>query len=351
MDGRWRREETKLLKSLIIILAKAALLSTSALSAASGQDLARAGAAANGAQAQVGIAFDQIDRVLLRGQVPPPVDSFAADAARIASLPPLKAAKHGGRAAVQTVGNMLLGAAMNFVPLGGIIGGIASRAANAAEEAAERHYWEEHNAALMRFISAGTITHFALYHGWSRSEQKHEVTILKPEEGLSFILDTEKRTAQVIDLRTAPETIEVDTAATLPPALVGEPETTPLPEMTIGGLPARGYRTNATIELHNAIGWCAAGRHIVTQVEYIVDMPDPQPPATEVAARGLGDGCQPASTVSYREPGRFVLYRATSTDPDTPKAITMMFERGNIRPLNQKDASLFSVPPAFTKEQ
>lgn len=351
MDGAGVTKEIKTLPTIIPMRAWALLFLGCAVTAATGQDSGNPTPHPTGSQPVPAIAFDQIDRVLLRGQLPPPVDSFAADAARIASLPPLKAEKHGSRAVVRTIGNTLLGTAMNFVPLGGIIGGFASRAANAAEEAAERHYWEKQNAAFMRFISAGTITHFALYHGWSRSEQRHEVTILKPDEGLSFILDTEKKTVLVIDLRTAPETIEVDTTATLPPVLAGEPETTPLPEMTFGGLRARGYRTTATVELHNAIGWCAAGRHLVTQVEYVVDMPDPQPPAIEVSARGLGDGCQPASTVSYREPGRFVVYRATSIDPETPKGVTMMFERGNVRPLNRDDVSLFSIPPAFTKEQ
>jgi hypothetical protein len=41
---------------------------------------------------------------------------------------------------------------------------------------------------------------------------------------------------------------------------------------------------------------------------------------------------------------------ATTTDPDTPQGVTMMFECGNVRALNHGDASLFSIPATFTKE-
>ena len=147
------------------------------------------------------------------------------------------------------------------------------------------------------------------------------------------------------------EVIEVDDAVIEVPVLVGEPLTERLPDATIAGVQAHGYRTKATIELKNALGWCRAGRHAVTQVEYVADVPDPQPPIGVSVAQSLGDGCAPTSTASYREPGHLVLYRATSTDPDTHKVITLMFERGNVRSLDSNSMSLFSVPADFTKEQ
>jgi hypothetical protein len=302
---------------------------------------------------QPSIAFDQIDRILLRGEAPPPVDSFAADAAVIASLPPLKAnTTSKGKAVAKTAGSMLVSMAVNAIPFAGpLILGAASRAANAAQQAAERRESEKQQAALMRFISAGTLSRFAFYHSWLRSEHGREVTIVKPDENFLAVVDLANKTVHTIDTRTSPETIEIDTTEGLLPALVGEAVTERLPDATVSGLRARGYRTTATIELQQAMNWCAPGRHTVTQVEYVADLPDPQVIQSVPSARALADGCEPASTESYREPGRLVLYRATNIDPATPRGITMMFERGNVHPLDKSSVSLFSVPADFTKEQ
>src|SRR5260370_35091598 len=96
---------------------------------------------------------------------------------------------------------------------------------------------------------------------------------------------------------------------------------------------------------------CAAGTPGVIQVEYVADLPDPQSGVATEGARGLTDGCEPSTTASYREPGRLVLYRATSIDPDTSKGVTLMFERGNLNTLDEGSVSLFSAPPDFNKRQ
>jgi hypothetical protein len=299
------------------------------------------------------IAFDQIDRLLLYGQSPPPIDSFAADAATIASLQALKTDVPGkGSRGARTATNILVSSALNLVPIAGpLIAGAASNAMGAAEQAANRHAWEEHHAAVARFISAGTLSRFAFSNSWLRCERGHEVTIIKPDQGLTFILDTAKKTVQTIDVRTSPETIEVDTTATLPPSLAGKPVTERLPDATIAGLTVHGYRTIGTIELKQSLGWCNAGPHPVIQVEYVTDLPDPQPAVDLPAAQGLADGCSPSSAASYQKAGLLVLYRATTTDPDTPNSVSVMFERGNIRRLNEGDAAFFSVPEGFSKEQ
>jgi hypothetical protein len=304
------------------------------------------------AKRQPALAFDQIDRLLLRGAAPPEINSFAVDAATITSLPPLKADIHGrGKAIAQGAGNMLISTAVSFIPVAGpFIAGAASRAVNGAEQAAKQREMEKHNAAVAHFISAGALSRFAFYHGWLRSERGRELTIVKPDEGLTFILDLANKTVQTIDMRTSPETIEVETATTLPPALVGEPVTVRLPDANVAGLHSRGYRTTATLELKQALSWCAPGRHTVTQVEYVTDLPDPQPREDAPASQTLSDGCRPTSTASYREPGRLVLYRATTIDPDTPKGVTLLFERANVRTLDENSLSLFSVPNDFTKE-
>jgi hypothetical protein len=305
------------------------------------------------AREQSAIAFDQIDRVLLHGVAPPVVPSFAADADAIASLPPLKVTMPGAKTAVaQSMGNMLVGTALGFVPFAGpFLGGVASRGMNAAEQALLQHDIEKNNAAVARFISAGILSRFAFYHGWLRSEQRNEITIVKPDQGLTLILHPANKTVQVIDSRRGSEIIEVDTTASLPPSLVGEPVTERLADETVAGVQTHGYRTRAIVKVKVGMGWCAGGQHTVTLVEYVADISDPQPPVAVTAAQSLADACAPTSTVSNREPGHLVLYRSTSIDLGTPKGITLMFERGNLRPLDENGVSLFSVPADFKKEQ
>lgn len=303
---------------------------------------------------QPGIGFDQIDRVLLHGEAPPSVDSFLADAAVIASMPPLKAKSPTvGGGVARSAGTMLMSSALSFVPIAGpLIAGAASRALNAVQQAEQQHETEKHNADVAHFISAGTISHFAFYRGWIRSEQRWELTIVKPDQGLTVVANLANKTIRVMEERTGPETIVIDTTEGLSgPALVGEPVTERLPDATIGGLRSRGYRTTATIDLKNAMSWCAPGRHRAIQVEFVTDLPDPQSVATTEVARGLADGCMPSTTASYREPGRLVLYRATSIDPDSPKGVSLLFERGNVHTLDENSASLFSSPEGFKKEQ
>jgi hypothetical protein len=308
----------------------------------------------SGGQERTGIAFDQIDRALLHGAAPPPIDSFAADAAVISSLPPLKAeAPTVGGAVARGVGTMLVSSALSFIPLAGpFVAGVASRSLNAVQQAEQQHQIEKQNAAVAHFINAGTISHFAFYRGWIRSEQRGTLTIVKPDQSLAVVANLSKKTMRVIDERTSGDTIVIDTTEELAqPALVGEIVIERLPDATISGHRARGYRTTANIDLKSAVNWCAPGRHLVVQMEYVTDLPDPQPEVTTEGARALTDGCEPLSTASYREHGRLVLYRATSIDPNTPRGVTLMFERGNLDTLGENSVSLFSAPADFKKEQ
>ena len=299
------------------------------------------------------IAFDQIDRILLHGEAPPGVDSFTTDAAVIASLPPLEAKTQSrGGAVAKSAGTMLISSALSFVPIAGpFIAAAGSRVLNSVQQAEQQHEIEKQNAAVAQFISAGTISHFAFYCGWIRSERRWELTIVKPDQGLTIVANLRNKTMQIIDDRTNPETIEIDTTEGLqPPVLIGEIVTERLSNATVSGQHARGYRTEATINLKNALSWCAPGNHRVIQVEYVTDVPDPQSEVPIEAARALADGCAPSTTASYREPGRLVLYRATSIDPDTPRGVTLMFERGNLHALDGTNVSLFSAPADFKKE-
>ena len=198
-------------------------------------------------------------------------------------------------------------------------------------------------------MSAGTLSRFAFYGEWLRVEHAgRDATIVKPDQHQSIALNLSKRSARIEDTSKIGETYVVDDEDRTPPESVGEPVSERLPDATIAGLPGRGYRTTATVELKRGLGWCASGRHTVMQDEYVTDLPDPQP-ANATPGNLLESGCAPSGTRSYREPVRLVLYRATTVDAGA-KSITLMFERGNVRALDASSIALFTVPPNFTQE-
>ncbi|MBV9103955.1 MAG: hypothetical protein JO060_10205 [Candidatus Eremiobacteraeota bacterium] len=304
------------------------------------------------------IAFDQIDRILIQGATPPPVGSFAADADTIASLPPLdanvKKIEGAQKAAMSAAsGSLLVSGVLGMIPfVGGFLGAAAAHAANAAAQANLQQQIQANNAAVMHFVNAGKLSRFAFYHGWSRAERAgKDVTIVSPDGRFTTVLDVATKTARTSDATAADQTYVVSTEGNAAaPALDGPASIQSLPEAKIDGMRARGYRTTGTLVLPHAVVWCAAGRHPVTQTEYVVDQRDVQPAADISPAQQLSDGCSPNSTASYREPGRLVVYRATSVDPGTPLAVSIMFERDNIRHLDATSMPLLSIPSDYTKE-
>ncbi|MBV9647002.1 MAG: hypothetical protein JO043_06045 [Candidatus Eremiobacteraeota bacterium] len=343
------------IRKRLVRFAACAVLTPAALAIALGHP--GSSIAASSSVPGASIAFDQIDRILIGGATPPPVGAFRADAATIASLPPLDAGvrniEDAQKAASATAsGSMLVSGVLGMIPfVGGFLGGAAAHAANSAAQANLQREIINNNAAVMHFITAGKLSRFAFYHGGARAEHVgRDVTIVSPDGRFTTVLDVAKKTAHTSDAsveETYVVSSEGDEAA---PALDGPASIQSLPDANIEGMRARGYRTTATLVLPHAAAWCAAGRHPITQIEYVVDRPDPQPAARISPLQQLSDGCTPNSTASYREPGRLVVYRATSVDPGTPLAVSIMFERANIRTLDATNLSLFTIPPGYMKE-
>jgi hypothetical protein len=61
------------------------------------------------------------------------------------------------------------------------------------------------------------------------------VTILRPDQGVTIVLDVPHKTAKAIDLRNRPETIEVDTQLDAPPLLLANATKQRLPDVVVGG--------------------------------------------------------------------------------------------------------------------
>lgn len=316
--------------------------------------LAFGGAAAAAATAQArpatGIGYDQISRWMI-GATPPPPDSFAADAARIAALPPMSSVTMPTAPGASTALGVL-----SMVPLVGGFAAMANQASQLAYAAAAQAAAKKMVALFRESANAGRTEHVWFYGGWTRVDDGvARGLILKPDQGLRIALDLTKKTYRQIrtDARPASsgETYVVstdDVAATV----LDSPATESLGSATIAGWPARGYRTTATFTFPQTSGLCASGRHELTEVEYVADLPDPEStlgPALSTS-QIISEACQPKTPGSHREPGRLALFRSTAVTRGIAGDFVYVLERGNIRALSAGDAAIFSVPPNFTEE-
>ncbi|MDQ6825062.1 MAG: hypothetical protein M3007_06330 [Candidatus Eremiobacteraeota bacterium] len=241
------------------------------------------------------------------------------------------------------------------------IPGIASQwAATAAGRAANKVVaddWKKQNDEFANGRAVrqrtGVLAKFASYRGWSRFEVvPGYVTIDKPEQGITITLDTAHKS--YTSARTgAIETFTVTTASgTGSVTLDGTATVEALPAMRIGGVSARGYRTTGWLSVTRASYACAAGRHHVSETEYVSDIADARYDAVEDAANAqpLVGACTLGSPVSHREPGRLVLYRTVIVDDGSPAAFGTALERGNVRALGEQDNAMFQPPPGFTEK-
>jgi hypothetical protein len=299
-----------------------------------------------------GLAFAQIDRLLFQGATPSPAGSFAEDAERIASLVPLRPkVTSEGEVKAQVAGTMLVSGLLGLIPVAGsFLAAGAAQASNAAFQAKQQQQQQQNNAALQAFIRAGTLSRFAFYGSWTRDESAgHEIRIEKPDQHLTILLNPQTKTARTIGAQND-DTYVIETDSAVPPLLQSAPTTERLADLTLDGRALHGYRTTGTFSLAQSLGFCKHGTHAAVQVEYVAAIDDPQPQATAGPDAGLADGCAPVTTASYREPGKLVVYRATTIDAGAPEATGCMFERSDIRPIDERDAALFSIPPGYTQE-
>jgi hypothetical protein len=292
------------------------------------------------------LVYDEIGRVHIRPPAPSP-DSFATDAARIASLPALPNSKsvYAAFEAVHALG-------MN--PITAFAVAPAAVAANAALKANQAQVIE----FSKELLNAGTLTHVRLHRDWTRIEMPalRSAAITRPDLGVAYFLDLEKHTYH--EIRAAipagqnEETYSVSASDDVMITFDKAPVHTPLGVMTLGDLAARGYRTDATFTLSGLIGWCPSGRHIVVEVEYVTDLADPQTsagPSLE-GSKWAREVCMPTNAASHREPGRLVLFRSTAFTGEIASAdFVNVLERGNLRTADRNDVSLFRVPANFIK--
>ncbi len=303
-----------------------------------------------------GIAYDEIVHIVPPGATPPPLGSFAQEAAVIAALPPLVVPKartpnYTAMIALQTVSSLAVD------PYTALINSWAAVAAGRLEGKAVAADFNKKKTDFANGRAArertGLLVTFAYYRGWSRIEFiPGYIAIDKPDQGLTITLDSAKKTYHSVHAGPI-ETFTVNTGAAAGTAtLEGAIAVETLPPERIEGLPARGYRTSGSIIVTRASNTCAAGQHHVTETEYVSDKPDARyDPAQDASnAQPLVGACAFGSPVSHREPGHLVLYRAVMVDEGLPAAFGTAIERGNIRALGEADNAMFLPPPNFSEE-
>lgn len=297
----------------------------------------------------VDTAYDIVARVIVSG-TPPPPDSFAADADRIAKLPPYHF--NSGPTAPSMAAGLLTGLISAIPGVGSFLAMGASIATGQAFNAAQKRAQEENTAESRAFMSAGRISQIAYYRGWRRVTTGPYVMITKPDQGLTIVLDSTKHT--YTSQRVDPDipTYTVDATPAPVSDIVGTPAFATLPAATIEHQRVRGYHLSGVLQATQTVGWCNAGSHDVDIVEYVADLPDPDnaPAKAPDPASVLASACQPSTTASAFEPGKLVMYRSFSMRPSVAGDITIVTELGNLRTTTERDAALFSPPSDFTEE-
>ncbi|MBV9056689.1 MAG: hypothetical protein JO351_08640 [Candidatus Eremiobacteraeota bacterium] len=292
------------------------------------------------------VAYDEIVR-LLPDATPPPVGSFVEDAARIAALPPMPSTKgvNGAFDAMNAIGSnplLMMSGMGQFMMM--------------AQMGAINAYQQQMKSAGAAYQKAGVLKHVWFYRGWSRADTGSYAVIVKPQQGLQVFLNLANHSYR--ESQTPPTSGDVATYSLDDnPASVeysAGPTITELAPLRVAGRRASGYRTDASFTLSATLGFCPPGRHEVHEVEYVADMRDPQSPKPAPVAvdQFAQAACGAAAPGSHREAGRLMLFRSTDISAVSgAHNYVVVLERGNVRALGATDASVFSIPPNFTKEQ
>jgi hypothetical protein len=286
------------------------------------------------AQDDVGISYDQVERVLSADAAVPGPDAFALDEeeARAASAP--SPANKRGLA--------------RLLP--------ADRRGSAGALAALTDD--------LRALGYPRVERHVFYHGWERVENLATgiVVLRKCDQGTIVTLDPERKTYRI------EEPLAADRARLLQRAAQQRPggamldvvrRVDPAGGSTIAGIAASAYQSTETLRVSGATGSCRATTvSAQTQTHYApfaapatrCARAAPDFPASTLAVVAR-DGCRPsvsAHASGATEPSApLVLYRLMTLTEGRDR-LALLTARGNIRSV-VNPAPLFEIPPGYTK--
>lgn len=306
-----------------------------------------------------GLQYDEIVRMVMPQDTPPPPGSFA-DAYK------------------QILADAPAGGTQNAPPkrhgLGGLIGNIGNMEQQVSQAANQ----------MQSFVKDGHLTRQAYYNGWVRTDDVVAKTavIEKCKEHQVIDLDLAHKTYKIADT-------SVDAKAACPapemPGPSGRPEVVneapgtanlkitakevALGAMTLENVPANGYTNTVQMSMTDATGSCKNGSFGVEQTRYVSHIAVPRRycplpkvravPSTpvDVVVRG---GCKPKMSANAAHMywdvsnGKLEMYSRMamiSGDTDSGGRFTTVTQRGNVNWLTKAQAdALFSVPADFTKQ-
>ena len=269
-----------------------------------------------------GIAYDEIVRVVA-GAAPPPGSFQAEIAALSAPATPASAAAGAVRASLGTQFGAL--------------------------------------AAVARTFLTPRLLHYAYWNGWERIDDvtAQTSTIRTCDAGHVFRLDLVAKTYTVEDPSAEPAP-QPDSGT----ALASLAETTKsLGQQTIENEAATGYDTATSFTVAQSTGSCRDGTAAIETVQYLATIPRPtvnlcpvrRPPLPTTAAEAVltatAAGCRPAFSANRTGPtppsSRLALYSLVTLG--TGNGVGFLTERGNLKPLGEADAGLFTVPEGFAR--
>jgi hypothetical protein len=187
--------------------------------------------------AGTGLAYDEIARIIPPGATPPPIGSFADDAAAVAALPPLVVPKES---------ELRLGTMKVLASIPSYGGYLLSKAAEYAElarwKADMQKQKDDYASATAARHRTGVLVKYAYFGTWSRVDLTPAfATIAKPEEGLTITLDGDKKTYHTVHTAAGIETYTVQSgrARVIAPAIVTGPTVEEIASSRFGELTAR----------------------------------------------------------------------------------------------------------------
>lgn len=307
----------------------------------------------------VGLQYDEIVRMVMPQDTPPPPGSFAdayrqilADAPATSDQTPAPK-RHG---------------------LAGLIGNITN---------AEQQMSQAANQ-MQSFVKDGHLTRQAFYNGWVRTDDVVAKTavIEKCKQHEVIDLDLAHKTYKIVDTSVDPHaacpTPDMPGPSGRPQVVNEAPGTatlkitakeTALGPMTVQNVPTSGYTNTVQMAMTNATGSCKNGSFGVEQTRYVSRLAVPRRycplpktravPTTpvDVVVRG---GCKPTMTANAphmywdADSGKLEMYSRMamlSGDAGSNGRFTTVTQRGNVNWLTKAQAdALFSVPAGFTKQ-
>lgn len=287
------------------------------------------------AQSAMGLAYDEIARVIPSDATPPPPDAFAADLTALRANTTAPAPRKRG-----LFGGSRTGDSTKTAPQLGVFG-----------------------AMLAPFVP-GRLERHAFLNGWERVEDPiaRTATIYKCDVNQVIQLDLDRKRYRI----TTPSAEEAAPVRGEPSTGRYDHDTIALGEQSIAGTKTAGYASVDRFQIGVAHGTCTAGTLSASTQTYYAPIAEPRrscpvkrplvPPApvSWVAREGCTPQLDAHKTGPVEPVGRlslFHLQRIGATLAGTEAPFDFLVERGNVRALDSGAADLFAVPPGYLQDR